>query len=339
VTTTVEEFNRDVVGDPSSDTSPEALGLFSGLMSSGKTTSVDEIIEYLKESEDSEVNEEVSRHESDEFRWEMLEYGIVPESWEKEEYPEDATLEEAVERTSESEEGSEHDIDRDAEVEDVVTSQEVYEMLGDWTLNSEGIALYDGSVDRNHELVEQAAELDSNVVLAVQPVLDDAWRKYIEDWGGDSEEFLEKAGDFVDIYGDVLEKNLRLDHVEELKDMAENPHAYVQSREESLNPLMEDLSRIMNQPGKYLREQYADDERFRDEVDSLKQYSGRLGELAENIDQQDETIRLAESLDGVEVYCVADRDATSGEARYGNQERPSTGDPEGLVRILKQGST
>jgi hypothetical protein len=339
VTTTIEEFKGDVVGDLSCDTSPEALVLPSGLMSSGKTTTVDGIIEYLKESEDSEVNEEVSRHESDDFRWRMLGHGIVPESWEKDEYPEDAALEEVVEWTSESEEGSEHDIDWDARVEDVIPRDEVYGMLGDWTLNSEGIALYDGSNDRNHPLIREAAQLDSDVVVSVQPVLDDAWQRYIEDWGGDSKGFLEKAGDFVDIYGDVLEKNLRLDHVEDLKDMTQDPQAYVQSREESLNPLMEDLSRIMNQPGKYLREQYADDERFRNEVDSLKQYSGRLEELAENIDQQDETIRLAESLDGVEVYCVADKDATSGEARCGHREKPADGGPEHLGRVLEQKAT
>nr|EGQ40514.1 MAG: hypothetical protein J07AB56_12440 [Candidatus Nanosalinarum sp. J07AB56] len=63
--------------------------------------------------------------------------------------------------------------------------------------------------------------------------------------------WLEKAGKFVDIYGDVLEKDLRLDHMGDLVDMAENPQEYRRNREESLNPLMEDLSRIMNQPGEH----------------------------------------------------------------------------------------
>jgi hypothetical protein len=121
--------------------------------------------------------------------------------------------------------------------------------------------------------------------------------------------------------------------------MTQDPQAYVQSREESLNPLMEDLSRIMNQPDKHLREQYADDERFRDEVNSLREYSGRLEEFAENIQQQHKTIELAEGLEGISVLYVADKDKTSGEARYGYQEKSADGGPEHLGRILEQKAT
>lgn len=329
--TAVEEFTDEIVGDLADDTSPEVLVLPSGIISSGKTTTVDGIVEYL---DGARVGGEVSRHESDDFRWKMLEYGIVPESWEEDEYPDSATIEQAVKWTSESEEGSEYDIDWDAEVEQVVSRDKVYEMLGDWTLNSQGVTLYDGSNDRNHPLIRKAAQLDSDVLVSVQPVADDAWRRYIEDWGGDPEEFLEEAGDFLDSYGDMLNQDPGLDYMEELEEMAEDPQRCRRNREESLNPLMEDLSRIMNQPAKYLGEQYAD------VVDSLKQYSGRLEEFAENIQQQDETIEEVESLDRVELYYVADEDATSEEeARYGHREEPADGDPEDLGGVVEQRAT
>jgi hypothetical protein len=331
VTTTVEEFRRDVVGDTSDDASPEALVLPSGLMSSGKTTTVDDVIEYL---EDSEVDEEISRYESDDFRWEMLERGIVPKSWEKEEYPDDATLEQGVEWTSESEESSEHDIDWGAEIDEVVPRDEVYEMLGSWTLNSEGVALYDGSNDRNHPLIRKAAKLDSDVTVPVQPVADDAWRRYVEDWGGDTEELFEEVRRFADIYGDMLEGHLGSERVEDLRNLGEGTCAPENGGEDFPISLMQDISNIMNRPGRY-QGRYADSEKFNSRVESMKRYSGRLGEFAENIQQQHETIKLAEDLDGVEAYYIDDITG-EGKNRYGRRVRHADGSAEDLGRKLER---
>lgn len=337
MTTALEEFIDEVVGGLSDGTSPKVLVLPSGLMSSGKTTTINEVIESVK---NANVDIPLSRHESDNFRNIMTTYKLVPGSWAQEiDDPHNATIGDVIEWTSESQEDLDHEVDWDAEVEDVVPRPKVYDLLGEWTLNSEGITLYDGSNDRNHETIKEAAKLDSDVILSFQPVADDAWQRYIEPWDGDPEEFLKQAGEFVDIYGDVLEEDL--EYIQELEQLAGNPQEYRGNREDSLNPLMEDLSRVMSQPDEYVTP-YTNNERFREEVESLKQSSGRLAELAENIQQQDETKQLAEQLaeeySSVDLYYVEDI-TSEGENRYGHEMREPHGTAEDLGEKVKNRAT